>query len=73
MQSLRSLGLVKGVPGPRGGYKPTIEAYHTLNISFTDKQRENLFKLYDVLESNGIISKTIEQIPEDEFDLWYEI
>ena len=36
MQSLRSLSLVKGVPGPRGGYKPTIEAYHTLNISFTD-------------------------------------
>ena len=36
MQSLRSLGLVKGVPGPRGGYKPTIEAYHTLNITFTD-------------------------------------
>lgn len=25
MQSLRSLGLVKGVPGPRGGYKPTIK------------------------------------------------
>lgn len=32
MQSLRSLGLVQGVPGPRGGYKPTLEAYHTLNI-----------------------------------------
>lgn len=38
MQSLRSLGLVKGVPGPRGGYKPTIEAYHTLNITSTDKE-----------------------------------
>lgn len=38
MQSLRSLGLVKGVPGPRGGYKPTIEAYHTLNIQDTDKE-----------------------------------
>lgn len=38
MQSLRSLGLVKGVPGPRGGYKPTIEAYHTLNISAVDKE-----------------------------------
>ncbi|MGB9978254.1 CBS domain-containing protein [Methanobacterium sp.] len=38
MQSLRSLGLVKGVPGPRGGYKPTIEAYHTLNISAIDKE-----------------------------------
>ncbi|HMK54453.1 MAG TPA: CBS domain-containing protein [Methanobacteriaceae archaeon] len=38
MQSLRSLGLVKGVPGPRGGYKPTIKAYHTLNIQDSDKQ-----------------------------------
>ncbi|MBR5503448.1 MAG: CBS domain-containing protein [Methanobrevibacter sp.] len=38
MISLRSLSLVKGVPGPRGGYKPTIEAYHTLNISFTDNE-----------------------------------
>ena len=36
MQSLRSLSLVKGVPGPRGGYKPTIEAYHTLNISVSN-------------------------------------
>ncbi len=36
MQSLRSLGLVKGVPGPRGGYKPTIEAYHSLNINVSD-------------------------------------
>ena len=38
MQSLRSLSLVKGVPGPRGGYKPTIEAYHSLNISVSDKE-----------------------------------
>ncbi len=37
MQSLRSLSLVKGVPGPRGGYKPTIEAYHSLNISVSDE------------------------------------
>jgi predicted transcriptional regulator len=37
MQSLRSLGLVKGVPGPRGGYKPTIEAYHSLNITVSDQ------------------------------------
>ncbi|MBI5681314.1 MAG: CBS domain-containing protein [Methanobacterium sp.] len=39
MQSLRSLGLVKGVPGPRGGYKPTIEAYHTLNITTSDNEK----------------------------------
>ena len=24
------------MPGPRGGYKPTIEAYHSLNISVSD-------------------------------------
>ncbi|MCL2115744.1 MAG: CBS domain-containing protein [Methanobrevibacter sp.] len=36
MQALTSLNLVKGVPGPRGGYKPTIEAYHTLNIPVTE-------------------------------------
>ena len=39
MISLRSLSLVKGVPGPRGGYKPTIEAYHSLNISVSDPGR----------------------------------
>ncbi len=44
MQSLRSLGLVKGVPGPRGGYKPTIEAYHTLNI--TDLSKETQVPIY---------------------------
>ncbi|MGB9837714.1 CBS domain-containing protein [Methanothermobacter sp.] len=38
MQSLRSLGLVKGVPGPRGGYKPTIKAYHQLNISSSGRE-----------------------------------
>jgi hypothetical protein len=40
MQSLRSLGLVKGVPGPRGGYKPTIDAYHTLNITDLSKETQ---------------------------------
>lgn len=40
MQSLRSLGLVKGVPGPHGGYKPTVEAYHSLNISVSDTDFE---------------------------------
>lgn len=32
MQSLRSLGLVEGVPGPKGGYRPTIEGYKILNF-----------------------------------------
>ncbi|GAB7090924.1 Rrf2 family transcriptional regulator [Halorubrum luteum] len=32
MQTLRALQLVEGVPGPKGGYKPTVEAYETLDI-----------------------------------------
>ncbi|MDR0911207.1 MAG: CBS domain-containing protein [Methanobrevibacter sp.] len=38
MLILRNLGLVKGVPGPRGGYKPTIEAYHKLDIKVSDEE-----------------------------------
>ncbi|RKD89157.1 HTH domain-containing protein [Halopiger aswanensis] len=31
MQSLTSLGLVEGIPGPKGGYKPTASAYEALD------------------------------------------
>lgn len=33
MQSLKALGLVDGVPGPKGGYNPSAQAYHELNLS----------------------------------------
>lgn len=59
MQSLRSLGLVKGVPGPRGGYKPTVEAYHSLNISVSDKDHHvPLYK--DGREVDGVSVAKIE-------------
>ncbi|MFB6172206.1 MAG: Rrf2 family transcriptional regulator [Haloarculaceae archaeon] len=32
MQSLKALQLVEGVPGPKGGYKPTANAYEALEI-----------------------------------------
>jgi hypothetical protein len=32
MQSLKALQLVEGVPGPKGGYKPTAAAYDALEI-----------------------------------------
>lgn len=38
------------------------------NINFTDKQREDLSKLYDILESNEIITQTINLIPEEEYN-----
>ncbi len=33
MQSLKALGLVEGVPGPKGGYKPTGATYQALSLS----------------------------------------
>jgi len=36
MQALKALGLVDGVPGPKGGYTPTAQAYRELSLeSFT--------------------------------------
>ena len=37
MQSLRALQLVEGIPGPKGGYKPTATAYKTLDIEEMDE------------------------------------
>ena len=37
------------------------------NISFTDKQKEDLVKLYDLLESNGIFNMIIAEIPKAEY------
>lgn len=37
------------------------------NITFTDKQKEDLFKLYDLLECNGVINAVIEAIPTAEY------
>lgn len=46
--------------------------YAYTNISFTDKQKEDPAKLYDILETNGIIDKVIEAIPEIEYSLILE-
>ena len=41
--------------------------YLYTNITFTDKQREDEGKLYDALESNGLIDAVIAAIPEKEY------
>ena len=47
----------------------TLEMIMTYtNISFTEKQKEDIPKLYDLLEENGIIKDIISQIPEDEYN-----
>lgn len=39
------------------------------NINFTEKQKEDLFSLYDTLEKNGIIDQVIDTIPEKEYNV----
>ncbi len=40
MQSLKALQLVEGVPGPKGGYKPTAGAYEALDVQRMDEPAE---------------------------------
>lgn len=41
-----------------------IKAY--TNISFTEKQLEDIYKLYDLLASSGLSNEIFDNIPEDE-------
>ena len=43
--------------------------YAYTNISFTDKQKGDPTKLYDLLEENGIIAEVVAVIPENEYAL----
>lgn len=38
------------------------------NISFTDKQREDIYKLYDLLAGSGLATTIINAIPADEYE-----
>lgn len=46
--------------------------YMYTNLSFTDKQKEDEFKLYDTLKSNGFIDQMLDTIDEDEYKTLYE-
>ena len=51
-------------PVKAGVYRDLEVIFAYTNISFTDKQKEDLPKLYDMLYSSGIISEVIKNIPE---------
>ena len=38
------------------------------NISFTEKQKEDIVKLYDLIQSNGLFDKILTAIPDEEFN-----
>ena len=50
-----------------GVYRDLEVIFAYTNITFTDKQKEDLPKLYDMLYSSGIIGEVLKNIPEDEY------
>ena len=46
--------------------------YNYTNLVFTEKQKEDPSKLYDLLEGNEIISKLIAAIPQSEYNSLFE-
>ena len=54
-------------PVKAGVYRDLEVIFAYTNISFTDKQKEDLPKLYDMLYSSGVITEVLKNIPEDEY------
>ena len=54
-------------PVKAGVYRDLEVIFAYTNISFTDKQKEDLPKLYDILYSSGVIAEVLKNIPEDEY------
>lgn len=55
MQSLKALQLVEGVPGPKGGYKPTANAYEALGIQDLDEPADvPLFHNDELIEGANV-------------------
>ena len=54
-------------PVKAGAYRDLEVIFAYTNITFTDKQKEDLPKLYDMLYSSGIITEVLKNIPEDEY------
>ena len=57
MQSLKALGLVEGVPGPKGGYKATGATYRALSLSELDKETTVPIRRNDELIENATASE----------------
>lgn len=47
-------------------YKDLYMIYSYTNISFTDKQKEDEFKTYNLLKGNGMIARIMDAIPDNE-------
>ena len=57
MQSLKALQLVEGVPGPKGGYKPTGTAYDALQIQEMEQAADVPLQHEDELIPNANVQE----------------
>ena len=55
-------------PGKENVFLTLEILYHYTNINFTDKQKEDPVKLYDLVVSSGLVNKVTDLIPEEELD-----
>jgi hypothetical protein len=58
MQSLKALQLVEGVPGPKGGYKPTVNAYEALEV----QQLESAAEVPVIREGEEVVDANVQEI-----------
>lgn len=47
--------------------------YMYTNITFTDKQKEDEMKLFDLIKETGLLKEIIDRIPEDEYDFLFDM
>lgn len=50
-------------------YFSTYIVIEYTNLNFTDNQKADILKLFDILDSNDIINKVIEAIPQKEYEV----
>lgn len=55
MQSLKALELVEGVPGPKGGYKPTHAAYQAMDLAqLSEEAPVNIYDEGELIEGASV-------------------
>lgn len=58
MQTLKALGYVEGVPGPKGGYTPSTKAYQALNLEQINKP----YQVHVIREGKPIEGLSVQKI-----------
>ncbi len=65
MQSLKALELIEGVPGPKGGYKPTSRAYKALDMDeFDEGEPVEVYKDGEIIDGATALEIDLTTLPQ---------